>query len=177
MTRNQPTTSKIVATITGERRRRVAAATSPAPSTPNDASICEPYFASMSPTVRTVGSRRNTSWTQHRCTAASRWRSNWKYIAAGASAAIDTSIHWAMWPTSNCENAELPVASSDTAANGSSNREERAVGIGRRASSCEDLWMATPRPTTRPAPRRSARPTSTAWRGRPSTNVQNRLPR
>ena len=61
----------------------------------------------MSRTVRTVGSRRNTSWTQRRCTAASRWRSNWKYIAAGASAATETRIHWATWPTSSCQNAGL----------------------------------------------------------------------
>ena len=28
-------------------------------------------------------------------------------MAAGTSAATDTSTHWAMWPTSSCQNAGL----------------------------------------------------------------------
>ena len=112
--RNQPTTSRMVATMTGERRPLPRRRLESGPRSPNDDSICEPYLASMSGTVRTVGSRRNTSRTQRRCTEASRCRSNWKYIAAGTSAATETSTHWAMWPTSSCQNAGLLRAPSRT---------------------------------------------------------------
>ena len=81
--------------MTGERRPRRSRRPESGPRLPNDDSICEPYFASMSRTVRTVGSSRKTSCTQRRWTDASRCRSNWKYMATGVNAATETSIHWA----------------------------------------------------------------------------------
>ena len=80
MIRNQPTTRRIVATITGDRRPPRSRNEESGAKVPKEASICEPYLASMSPTVRTVGSSRNTSCTQHR-------------LHRGKALAIELEVH------------------------------------------------------------------------------------